>query len=346
MRRALLTPTDAPAQWSLVGALLLGAVAGLLVVLACGWASSSVLSVTAAGAVAAGIVGGAPGRPERLAPLVVVVVLGGVTVAGATSGLPFWAAGAMALVAVLTSALAAAGPIGAALGTLGTLAYAVTASVVLLQGLDASLSEAQIATRTAAGCAAGALVGLGLARGGGVDVPAPWNAMGRSLRRFDTHAHDGVRRAVVLGPAMYLVQDAGSRDALWIFLGALAILLAPAKLAVPNALVRLGGSVVGVVLLGVLALFLPVELLVVAAGLALLPGIAYLRRYPLLAGGLLALSAIVAAGAPSDDLGQWAMHRVWDTLLGCSVALLAQLVLWPRDPPGDVDGDRDPYGAL
>lgn len=352
MRRALLTPTDAPAQWAVVWSLGLGALGGLVVASIAGWAGSSVLPIVAAGAVAASAAGGPPGAAPRLVSMGAAVVLCGVSIAGVTAGDPAWAAGAMAAVAVLTSALAAAGPVGAGLGTLGTMAYAVTAAIVLLQGLDESLTNTGIAWRAAVGCAVGALTGLVLARArasrsASAVPPAPWSAMLASLRRFDTHAHDGIRRAVVLGPAMYVLQDDGSREALWVFLGALGVLHTPAKLAVPTAVSRVGGTVLGVSLLGLLGLLLPVELLVLLAGLAMLPGIAYVRRYPLLSGGLLALSAIVAAGAPSGQIDEWASRRVVDTVLGCAIALAAQALLWPRDrAPMEDEVDGDPDAAL
>lgn len=38
-------------------------------------------------------------------------------------------------------------------------------------------------------------------------------------------------------------------------------------------------------------------------------------------------------GLPSGAVTEWAAHRLLDTLIGSALAVLALLVLWPRDRP-------------
>ena len=37
------------------------------------------------------------------------------------------------------------------------------------------------------------------------------------------------------------------------------------------------------------------------------------------------------AGAPTGAIGAWSTHRLFDTVLGCAIALLANYLFWPRD---------------
>jgi uncharacterized membrane protein YccC len=71
------------------------------------------------------------------------------------------------------------------------------------------------------------------------------------------------------------------------------------------------------------------------AVLFLLVGIAYKPTYPVPAGALSAMAAVLLEAGPVADLGTWAGHRLIDTLLGCAMALASMYLLWPTDKPDD-----------
>ena len=81
-------------------------------------------------------------------------------IAFATGGRPVWAAVAMAAVAVLTSLGAAAGPLGAVLGFLLSLAYLLVALMARTANLFELVSFRWAAAHIAVGCLAGLLVVL------------------------------------------------------------------------------------------------------------------------------------------------------------------------------------------
>jgi hypothetical protein len=54
----------------------------------------------------------------------------------------------------------------------------------------------------------------------GASAPLQLGAMWASLRSFDEHARDGVRRPIPLAILMYLFQLDGGRDAFWTFFAA------------------------------------------------------------------------------------------------------------------------------
>ena len=78
------------------------------------------------------------------------------------------------------------------------------------------------------------------------------------------------------------------------------------------------------------------------AMLFLLIGIAYKRTYPLQAGALSAMGAILLVAGPTGNLENWAGHRLLDTLLGCAMALASMYLLWPKDKPDDDNADGPP----
>ena len=159
--------------------------------------------------------------------------------------------------------------------------------------------------------------------------------MWASLRSFDEHTRDGVRRAIPLAIGMFIYQRTLDHDTLWVFLAAFAVLLPTGKTAIRVAAARVVSTVVGVLVLSVLDLVVAAGVLFATAMLFLLVGIAYKRTYPLQAGALSAMGAILLVAGPTGDLDTWAGHRLLDTLLGCAMALASTYLLWPKDKPDD-----------
>jgi hypothetical protein len=261
-------------------------------------------------------------------------------VAFATGDDPVWAAIAMALVAVLTSVAAAAGPLAGLLGFLGSLSYFLVACMARVANLFELVSLRWAAAHIALGCLAGLLVVLvGTAwrrrtepdEARTVRAPVPLRPMWDALRSFDAHARDGIRRAVPLAILMFLFQREGGRDAFWIFFAAYIVLLSTGKAQRSLAAVRVGSTLFGVVALAVASLVLPDRLLFSLGVVILFAGIGLSPAYAIVGGGLTSIGSILMAGAPTGDVTAWAGHRLLDVALGCAIALVATYLLWPSD---------------
>jgi hypothetical protein len=311
------------------------AVAGLLVGGAFG-----VLLAPQKGAVLAALTGalaaaaGSTGPPKvslRLASFAAVAAMVTVFTAFAVTGHPWWAAAAMALVAVLTSCVAAAGPVGAALGMLGSFGFVLAVVGTATVGLVPDVSLLSAALRVLLGAVGGLLVVVvggrirtpRAGRGAGPDIPAPWGPMWASLRSFDEHTRDGIRRAIPLGIGMFVYQRTLDHDTLWVLLAAFAVLLPTGKPPARVAAARVVSTIVGVLLLTVLDRIVGGGALFTLAMLFLLVGIAYKRTYPLQAGALSAMGAILLVAGPTGDLETWAGTA-------CSTPCWAARWHWPR----------------
>jgi uncharacterized membrane protein YccC len=162
-------------------------------------------------------------------------------------------------------------------------------------------------------------------------VLVPIKPMWESLRSFDEHARDGVRRAIPLAVLMFFFQRDGGRDAFWIFFAAYLVLLTTGKTPKDLAAVRVGSTLFGVVLLAVVSLVVPDRVLFSLGVVILFAGIGLSPAYVIIGGGLTSIGSILMAGAPTGDVTSWAGNRLLDTVIGCTVALLATYLLWPRD---------------
>lgn len=335
--------TGAPPQTVLVAHLLCGGVGGA----ALGFVLDPMKGALLAGLTGAIIAAAGSRGPSRIALRVAgftaVVAIIFVFVAYLVAGHPWWAAGAVAAIAIVTSALNGAGPVGVALARLGLLIYVLTIVVGTVVHLSDGVSLASAAARIGLGAGVGlAVVAVGAAWRDRHDpataaaaprLPAPWPALWNSLRSFDEHARDGVRRAIPLAIGVYLFERSGSRDALWVFLAAFVVLLPAGKSPTRVAVARVASTLVGVVLLGLFALVVPDAALVALALGAILVAVLFQPTYPLIAGGLTSMGAVLLAGAPSGAMGGWAAHRLLDTAIGCGLALASMYLLWPHDRP-------------
>jgi uncharacterized membrane protein YccC len=80
-------------------------------------------------------------------------------------------------------------------------------------------------------------------------APLPIAPMPASLRRFDEHARDGVRRAIPPGILMCFLQLHGWPDAFWTFFAAYLVLLTPGKAPRNLAAIRVGSTAIGSILM-------------------------------------------------------------------------------------------------
>jgi MFS family permease len=332
--------TGAPAAWGLVRYLVGGLVAGAALAALLPDFRATLLAALTGAVVAASGSAGPSGISRRVALVSAGLALVLTVVAFATGDRPVWAALAMAAVAVLTSLAAAAGPLGALLGFLGSLAYFLVATMARVANLFDLVSLPWAAAHIAVGCVGGLLVvfvGTAWRRRHEPDearsarAPLPIRPMWTALRSFDEHARDGVRRAIPLAVLMFLFQRDGGRDAFWIFFAAYIVLLTTGKTQKSLALVRVAGTLFGVVALAAAALFVPDRVLFSLGVVILFAGIGLSPPYPIVGGALTAIGSILLAGAPTGDVTSWAGNRLLDTIAGCAIALAATYLLWPRD---------------
>ena len=254
--------------------------------------------------------------------------------------------------AVLTSARGR-GTDRCRVGAAGSAGFVLTVIGAATVGLVPDVSVLSGALRAVLGAVGGLIVAAVAAMlrnrraadgaGADPDIPAPWGPMWASLRSFDEHTRDGVRRAIPLAIGMFLYQRTLDHDSLWIFLAAFAVLLPTGKSTARVAAARVISTIVGMLVLSVFGLVGVAGVLFTAAILFVLVGIAYKPTYPVQAGALSAMGAVLLVAGPAGDLGAWAAHRLFDTLLGCAMALASMYLLWPRDKPDDdhpVTADR------
>ena len=339
--RRWLASTGAPPAWGLVRYMVCGLLVGIALSAPLPHFRATLLSALAGAIVAAAGSGGPSRIARRIAVIAAVFSLLLTIVAFATSGHPVWAALAMGAVALLTSLSAAAGPLGGALGFLGSLAYMLVATLARVANLVDLVALPWAAAHIAVGCLGGLLVVYaGTAwrrpnepeevRAAGAP-PLQLASMWASLRSFDEHARDGVRRAIPLAVLMFLFQLDGGRDAFWIFFAAYLVLLTPGKTPASLALARVGTTLFGVLMLAAASLVVPDRVLFSLGVVILFSGIGLAPPYPLVGGGLTTVGSILMAGAPTGAVAHWAERRLLDTVVGCAIALVATYLLWPRD---------------
>ncbi len=353
----LFASTGAPPAWRSLVTVLVGVAlaAGVSVVVHGPTQPAAVAVAAVAGGLVAAAGANAPARlaiPFAVGGAGVVVVFE--VVAVAVSGHPWWAALAMGLVAVFTSVGAGASPVGGAFGLLATLAYVLTVLLVsLVPAAQSSGSRFLVSTGALVGAAAGLVVtaaGAALrARRSGpspaapVTFRGPWRVMWTSIRSFDGHVHDGLRRGVPLALFVGVYELTGSHDVLWAFIAALVVLLPTAKSPFDLAVSRVVATVVGVAAVLALSALLPIWVLVAGSVLLLLVGVAYKAGYPLLADAAMAMGAIVLVGAPAGAITDYAALRLADTVAGAGIALGFTYLLWSTDrPAGDAGAGAAP----
>ena len=361
--RRIFGSTGQPAKWGVVGHLALGLLIGGTLGTLITPSRGAILAGLTAGAVAAVGAGVPAAISVRIASGTAVAAVIGATLAYATTGHPWWSAAAMALVAMTTSVAAGTGLVGTTLGTIGSFLYVMVAALAKIAELFPAVSVASGRARIVLGAAVGlviAAISAAIRKRNqapdphALDLHAPdpqppthiaslWPSMFAAVRAFDESARDGVRRAIPLAIGIVLFERSGSRDALWIFIAAFIVLLPTGKPPLTVALARVLSTIVGVVLLGLLALAVPHGVLFGSAVVLLLVGMAYGSRYPVLGGALSAMGAILLVGAPTGEVGTWATHRVVDTVIGSALALAATYLLWPKDVP---DGPAVDSGAV
>jgi Fusaric acid resistance protein-like len=345
-----------------MGAILLGMAAGYGVARLLGWGDSALQAAVVASLTLAA---GSSGRLRTSVP--VAAILGGVvvvysTLGALTTGHPVAAALAMALVAFTTSVMTAAQPVGLLIGLMASNAYFLVTGIGVLEQRAIGGSLSQIGLLGLVGLLTGlALVALralveqalGTAPppGGTKTSPSLLGPMRTSVRTFDTHAKDGVRRAVALGIAMYAFQSVGTHNAFWVMLTVFVILAPNGRTTLQKAAIRVVGTLVGVLAVVALSAILPTDAALPLAVLALAISLAASSRSTTVSAAFGAAAAATLTAFPSGDFVEFASARLIDTLIGAALALAAGYLLWPRSRhlatavPDDLTADASNAGV-
>jgi len=338
--RSWFAPTGQPPAWALVGYMVGGLALGGAFGAALPEIRGALLAALAGVIVAAAGSGGPSGISRRLAFIAAGSELVLAVIAFATGNRPLLAGLAMGAVALLTSLMAAAGPLGGVLGFLLSLGYMLIATMARVANLFDLVSLRWAAAHIAVGCLAGLIVvfvGTAWRRRSEPDevkaasAPLPIAPMWAALRTFDEHARDGVRRAIPLAILMALFQNEGGRDAFWTFFAAYLVLLVPGKSPKSQAATRVGTTLFGVLVLAVVSTIVPEKVLFSFGVVILFSGIGLAPAYALVGGALTTIGSVLMAGAPTGAIGDWAGRRLIDTIVGCAIALFFTYLLWPRD---------------
>jgi hypothetical protein len=176
-----------------------------------------------------------------------------------TTGNPLAAAIAMAAVALSTTVMTAARPVGLLIGRIASYScFLVTGAGVL--------------EHDAIGSNSGQIGLLGLI---GLIIGLIIVALRAGTEQLIGTAKDGVRRAIALGLAMYAFQVQGIHNASWVMLTVLVILQSNGPSTVAAALLRVVGMIAGVIAVAALSSILlhswalPLGVLAMAMSIAL-----------------------------------------------------------------------------
>ena len=332
--------TAPPARWQLrlMAAILIGLAAGYGVGNLLGHGEAAAESAIVA---ALTLAAGSSGRLRTALPVAallgtVVVVYS--TLGAVTTGYPVTAALAMAFVAFTTSVFTAARPVGLLIGLVASYAYFLVTGIGVIQerAIGGSLSEVgvlgligMVTALVLVSIRALVEQAIGNAPAAGRAAPSLIDPIRNSLRTFDDHAKNGVRRAIALGLTMYGFQVLASHNAFWVMLTVFVILAPNGRPSLRVAFIRVLGTLVGVVTVVALSQVLPENAALPLGVLALAVSLAASSRSTAVSAAFGAAAAAVLTALPSGDFAGYAGARLLDTIVGAVIAIATGWLLWP-----------------
>ena len=287
---------------------------------------------------------GSSGRLRTALP--VAAVLGVVVVVysslgAVTTGHAWAAALAMAFVAFTTSVMTAARPVGLLVGMVASYAYWLVTAVGVLRHTLVPGAAADVGVLGVLGLVVGLLLValralgeqlVGSAPPPTAERPAPPSLVGpivASVRTFDGHARDGVRRALALGVAMFFFQTLATHNAFWVML-TVFVILGPAGRPSPlTAARRVVGTLAGVLAAVAVAQVLPWPAVLAISVAALALSLAASTRSTAVSAAFGAAAAAMLVALPSGDFLGYAAARLVDTVIGAAIAVVCGWLLWP-----------------
>jgi hypothetical protein len=335
---------------------LVGMVAGFLMATSLGFEMSSVQAAIVCGLTFSA---GGTGRLRTAVPVSLVVGLVVVvysTIGALTTGYAIAAALAMAFVAFTTTLMTAAKPVGMLIGMVASMSYFLVTGVGVLEQEAIGRSMGQIGVLGLIGLGTGVVlvvlraaaeqaIGSAPPVEGARERPSLARPMVASLRSFDDTTKDAVRRAIALGLAMYGFQVFATHNAFWVMLTVFVILQPNGRSTVSMALLRVLGTLAGVVGVVGLSMLLPAEAALPLAVLSLAVSLALSTRSTWLSAAFGAAAAAVLVGLPEGNIVGYDAARLIDTVIGSALALAAGYLLWPRTRPSERAVPADLAGA-
>ncbi len=320
--------------------------AAILIGLAAGYGVGNLLghgeaSAESAIVAALTLAAGSSGRLRTALPVAAIlgtIVVAYSTLGAVTTGYPVAAALAMAFVAFTTSVFTAARPVGLLIGLVASYAYFLVTGVGVIQerAIGGSLSEVGVLGLIGMGTALvlvtiRALIeqAIGTAPAARPAAPSLIEPIRTSVRTFDDHAKNGVRRALALGVTMYGFQVLASHNAFWVMLTVFVILGPNGRPTLQVAFVRVLGTLVGVVAVVGLSQVLPEKVALPLGVLALAVSLAASSRSTAVSAAFGAAAAAVFTALPNGDFAGYAGARLLDTIIGAAIAVATGWLLWP-----------------
>lgn len=355
-------PSRAGWQWRLMVAVLVGMAAGFGVAGLLGFGLASIQAAIVCGLTLAA---GSSGRLRTALP--VAAILGGIvvvfsTLGALTTGYPLAAALAMAFVAFATSVMTAARPVGLLIALVASNAYFLVTGVGVLEQTAIGGSLGQIGWLGLVGlltalvlvtvrALAEQAIGTAPPPAHRAAAPSLLGPIRTSIRTFDGHAKTGVRRAIALGLTMYAFQALASHNAFWVMLTVFVIMSPNGRPSARVAVLRVAGTLIGVVAVAGLAQVLPDAAAAPLGVLGVAVSLAASTRSTAVSAAFGAAAAATLTALPTGDFVGYAGARLVDTLIGSAIAVAAGYLLWPRSPgtatavPADLTRDASNTGV-
>lgn len=262
-----------------------------------------------------------------------------------TTGIPWLAAVAMALVAFVGSVLTTSSVLGLTAALLSTTGYLLLTGFALLfmkdQGVNIPLMLYSLGIGLITGVAATALLSFVLSRlpqrraasaAQVISLASMWVSAQDSIREFRRAPRDGVRRAVALGIAMFIFQSIPAHDGYLLLITAAIVLPVYGRVALMTVGSRLLGSFMAIGIALISPFVLPRPIVSVIAILVVAYAITSALRSSTNSLAAACIAFLLLIGAPGAEIGIYAGWRLIDAAGGFVIAWLCGYVLWPKQP--------------
>ena len=266
-----------------------------------------------------------------LALMLALVTTGSVIAAGLT----------MAVIAFITGMGQSGGPVAAGVSSVVGVGYLVPA----LLGLEWDRSLETSVILGVLGLVAGLAVAIGvillkreeehekMADPDTRERVSPFKRLAEACRHPGPARRYAIERAILLGSGMAIYQATASHAVFWVVLTMFIVLAPDAASTWQKAVQRASGVIVGALAVGILAQFVPGEILIGLGLVALLVGSAFQQSdYWIWAAAIsfLIIAIFGTIGENGDGVLAWAGLRVLDTLIGVAIAVVGAYLIRPR----------------
>lgn len=139
-------------------------------------------------------------------------------------------------------------------------------------------------------------------------------------------------RGIVMGIGVGLLYSSTSDDSrsiAWVLVALFAVMRPVHRDTVSLAVFRVVTTFFAVVFIGAFSVILPDQATLALASAGLVTGILYIKRSPVPITVTGTMLAVAVAGAPSGQIGTWALARLVDTLIGGGIAVVVIFLLMP-----------------